>query len=419
LSVFHGSFSLDAAEQVCRAQLEPLAALVDASLVRRRESVGGDARFDLLAVIREYAAGKIYDSPEEVELRERHCALYAEWVERARREADDAQERWGALVRDELPNIRAALTWAADHGDPVRLARMVWMLGRSWHRFGLGSESRGWAERALAAIGNEPTEEHAGCLKVLGNAAFSRGDYSAASHAMEAGAALWRKLGDKTELAQQLGNLGSVALELGDFERAFAHFEEAAAVASETGDIHEELATLGNLGVAYSHRGDLDRAAATFEQVAATAAQINDDDNRAWALSNLGGVREELGQHEAAETALAEALGLLDRLGWKEGLAYTLAGLASIAIAREEPARAARLLSAAERLGESIDLGWQSEEAEKKEATLARLQESLGPEFEGIWEAAALVPLEELIADESLRPSIQAAARPATWNGSR
>jgi tetratricopeptide (TPR) repeat protein len=155
----------------------------------------------------------------------------------------------------------------------------------------------------------------------------------------------------------------------------------------------------------HSRRGEQELAAGIYEQVASTALRIHDDGNRAFALSNLGITRAQLGQLEDAEVALSAALGLLDRLGWKEGLVYTLSGLARVALARDEPLRAARLLSAAERLGESLRLAWQGDEAKYRDATRTRLPEALGPAFEEAWAEAALVPVEDVIAEETAKPA--------------
>ncbi len=55
LAVFPGGCTLDAAEAVCAAELEPLASLLDSSLVRREQPPGREPRFRMLDAVREYA----------------------------------------------------------------------------------------------------------------------------------------------------------------------------------------------------------------------------------------------------------------------------------------------------------------------------------------------------------------------------
>jgi non-specific serine/threonine protein kinase len=69
LALFRGSWTLEAAEQVCDADIDTLQSLVDKSLVRLRES----DRFWMLETIREYATEQLDASPEAGELRHRHA----------------------------------------------------------------------------------------------------------------------------------------------------------------------------------------------------------------------------------------------------------------------------------------------------------------------------------------------------------
>ena len=73
LSVFSGTFPLEAAEEVCGAELDDLATLVDYSLVKPI----GDDRFLMLETIGEYALEKLRERNEEQELRGRHAAFFS------------------------------------------------------------------------------------------------------------------------------------------------------------------------------------------------------------------------------------------------------------------------------------------------------------------------------------------------------
>src|SRR6185503_5171832 len=79
LAVFRGGCALDAAEAVCRADLETLAALMEKSLLRRT----GD-RFWMLETIREYAAERLEESGEAAAFRAAHAAFFLEFAEHAR-----------------------------------------------------------------------------------------------------------------------------------------------------------------------------------------------------------------------------------------------------------------------------------------------------------------------------------------------
>ncbi|MGD8398745.1 MAG: BTAD domain-containing putative transcriptional regulator, partial [Anaerolineae bacterium] len=79
LSVFRGGFDRQAAEQVAGASLSTLAALVDKSLLR----VVSPGRYDMLEPLKQYAEGKLAETPAENEaVQNRHCDYYASFLRR-------------------------------------------------------------------------------------------------------------------------------------------------------------------------------------------------------------------------------------------------------------------------------------------------------------------------------------------------
>jgi predicted ATPase/class 3 adenylate cyclase len=146
LAVFAGGCTLVAAEEVCDADLETVAALIDKSLLRRE----GD-RYYMLETIGEYALEQLEESGELEQVRGRHAEYYldqARSVERLIRSPQAA----GAL--DELEqdhgNLRVALDWlSTETADrPLRLA--MWGLAARLHGFGdqaLDRENFGEAAR--------------------------------------------------------------------------------------------------------------------------------------------------------------------------------------------------------------------------------------------------------------------------------
>jgi len=120
LSVFAGTFSLAAAEEVCaEVELErgdvvnALIELVDKSVVLREGS-----RYRMLDTLREFGADRLAESGEEAACRARHIGRY---LSKARYFGDhfaddDQMDRYHEL-RETHSNVRAALEYAL--GDPV------------------------------------------------------------------------------------------------------------------------------------------------------------------------------------------------------------------------------------------------------------------------------------------------------------
>jgi predicted ATPase len=116
LSVFAGSFPLDAAERVCDADIDTLAALVELSLLKSAP----DDRFVLLETVREFAAERLTD-PADL-LGQRHSEWFAEEAERGERELAGSNQRvWLRRLEADYDDVRNAGTGAGGRcrvGDP-------------------------------------------------------------------------------------------------------------------------------------------------------------------------------------------------------------------------------------------------------------------------------------------------------------
>ena len=122
MAVFMHSADLDAIGAVCGFATEAdgaedrvnvidaLGALVDHSLVSRREGPAGQARFAMLDTIREFAQERLAASGEDADMRERHARYFIEVVETAGPVLLGAADH-AAVVAAEQGNMQAALRW--------------------------------------------------------------------------------------------------------------------------------------------------------------------------------------------------------------------------------------------------------------------------------------------------------------------
>ena len=91
LSVFRGGCTLEAAEEICDADIDTLQSLIDKSLLRRQGE-----RFWMLETIREYAAEQLEQDAEAEVLAERHAQHFLALAEEAGRGAPDRDRERGA-----------------------------------------------------------------------------------------------------------------------------------------------------------------------------------------------------------------------------------------------------------------------------------------------------------------------------------
>src|SRR6266511_1891140 len=114
LAVFAGSFTVEAAEEVCEADLETLESLREKSLIRRWAS----GRLGMLETIREYASELLEDAEEAETIRRRHAVFVVALAKQAEPHFVGAdQAEWFDRIDAERDNVRAALEWAFGRGD--------------------------------------------------------------------------------------------------------------------------------------------------------------------------------------------------------------------------------------------------------------------------------------------------------------
>jgi predicted ATPase/Tfp pilus assembly protein PilF len=363
LSVFAGGWTLDAAEAVTAWEeiavedvIELLSDLVEQSLVMKDGDTDDVTRYRMLEPIRQFAARRVRELGESVELADRHLAWCLSLVQRAVPELlGPAQQQWLDHLEREHDNLRVALAWSEEDGSRtargLQLATGLW---RFWETRGHLTEGRRWLEQALSAGGDVPVELRADALNAAGNLARDQGDYAQAIVLQEAGLELRRDLGDADGIAKSLNDLGNALLEQGDYERATMLYEEALSLFRNLQADWGIAIALGNLGIVLGYRGDYQRAAARLEEALVLWERLGETALRARALDALGVVMQRQGDLARAGTLHVESLALRRQLGDTRGIALSLNHLGLVARYQGDHRGAARLIDEALQLRRAI-----------------------------------------------------------------
>ena len=167
LSVFAGSFDLEAAEAVCADQsagggrydiVDLVSELVDKSLViaERHSEI---TRYRLLETIREFAAQQLHDAGQSDACRERHLHHYLVVAERSDSLYRTPHQVAASLIFErEWNNLRRAHDWAVDSGDLPVAHRLLWAT-RLFAFARMRVEHREWCQRTLAADASNPSAD--------------------------------------------------------------------------------------------------------------------------------------------------------------------------------------------------------------------------------------------------------------------
>jgi predicted ATPase len=225
LAVFAGSFSLQAAEQVCVDErlprsdvLDCLGRIVDKSLVQV-ERTGLRSRYRLLETIRQMARERLVAAREVEPLEAAHCRHFLDLAL-----AHDPDRTAGVVVeRPQLldvdhDNLRSALGWAL-RNNPEQASRLGVSLWRYWLARGHFVEGAAWLERILE-LTVAPSRDRARTLFGLAILDARRGLGNRLPGLADAGVAAAEQSGDPAEVVYARVLRGTLLLGGADLDEA-------------------------------------------------------------------------------------------------------------------------------------------------------------------------------------------------------
>jgi predicted ATPase len=387
LSVFAGGCTLDAAEEVCRADITTLQSLVEKSLLRF-----SNERYWMLETIREHARERLDEARETDALARRHAEYHLALLEEQRPPILGSRRReLLAWFGEEEDNLRGTLDYleraappdaarAADlltpfwlpsgrlvegqerllgllaRDDFVRGTRGMLLADLSEHELRLGQldSAERHAEEAVSlaeASGERQTLVFA--LQELGLVASRRGDFDEAIRLLTR--ALEEAAGDEWLRSIALGDLASLQVDAGRDEEARHMLQEASRGFHATEDEANEATTSIYLAYLELYVRDFEAAYVAAASVLEKAKAIGDDYRGIGARNALGFAALGLGRRSEAREAFAESLDLVlapDSTG-PGALRETLAGIALAADTRDVRS-AAQLRGAVNKLDEAV-----------------------------------------------------------------
>ena len=390
LSVFRGGCTLEAAEEICEADIDTLQSLIHKSLLGRQAE-----RFWMLETIREYAAEQVERHGEAEVLAERHADYFIALAEAAGRGAPDEEVGLGPGLLPELDNFRRALGYLVAVGDVERELRLAtgafWCL---WTRANL-REFHGLLASALERAVGGDAHLRAEALGAAALAAANLGQAEVArAHARES-LALARERDDKRQIEWALRVLSFDEPDL-DERRRLLH--ECERLSRELGNDAGLAWVMYLRGTTFVEEGSFDTAQETLEQAAALFRTLG----RQWEATNAdlaaGYALVSADRHAEARPILEGALASAVELAAPVTVMQVLVLLAAVRM-DADAAAATRVLAAVRTVvnetGRELDPRFEGRVFEAKEG---RARERLGDRFEREWEAGSNLTLEEAVA---------------------
>lgn len=406
LTVFAGGWTLEAAEQVAAfdspvaTTLDLLASLVAKSLVQVTR-LAGDTRYRLLETVHEFAAEKLAQSGELRAMKARHLSWCLGVARNAAAGWDGAeQRRWLDRLEQELANIRRAIATAQEGPDAIEaaieLAATLWFF---WDVRGYLGEGGAYL---LVLLGRHPNAARPVLARAKWAAGYllvARGDIATSRQLLQEAASQYERIGDDQGRARSLSAL-AVADTMAGLASAEQQARSALAISRRVGGATLRR-SLHAAGVTAMVAGKLEEAKALFVELMEACKQPGDQWGACHAGHGLGRTVLLLGDVDGAAEHLSAGLRAAQGLKDKRNMSHCLEALGWVAALQERPEKAARLLAGAEALPEAIGTPLQPPSVSDHEKYLAVVRGALQPaDFEQLWAAARLMPLEALIEEQ-------------------
>lgn len=375
--------------------LNSIEGLVDHSLVQMVAGEDTEPRFAMLHTIQALAAEELTQSGAAASVFQRLAFFYRACAEQAASQLR-GPERQQALWRFEADyaNMLASLQRALAGDDVEMAAWLAGALGEFWLIRGHWQAGRELIERILRQREQLPPPlttlllRYAGLLvrrlgdyvqaqqlfvecltrytiegdsaacayivNLLGLSAIHQGNYASARRCYEESLAIWQSLGSPRNVAAVKSNLAALALAQGDYLQARALCDEVLQLHYDRNDLRGVSRVLCHRGMLALYQGNYAEAGEYFRSSLANIELTAEPAYFALLESNLGFALLLAERPDQAAVQFRQSLELSRRLGGQRELAYSLEGLACIALHDGGAEEALRLFSAAALLYERM-----------------------------------------------------------------
>jgi len=346
LSVFRGSFTREAAEQITGTSLSLLSMLKTKSWIQRSTS----GRFYLHELIRQYAVEKLQaDTEEEFQTRMHFSDHYAVSMEKWEGKIKSPQSIEAlAEIGNEIDNLQQAWDWMVSLGQSANISRshfsLYWfheMRGLYQQGIILFDRAAG-ALRVLAKIDNDQQKAYEN-LTALGQVLSLEarwlarsGDLESSSKILQESIDILRSTQDEAALGDALRLSGNIEFVKGNYARSGEILQESIVLCREARHqwgLASSLIVLGNL---LQFQGEYERALQVSIEAVAVARDVGEPRMLASSLFYQADVTQSLGLFDDAEELLKESLAISQSIQDRWSIACALQILGTIATNKKE-----------------------------------------------------------------------------------
>ncbi len=451
-SVFVGGWTLDALEFIADEPrtIELLEQLVNKSLVVAEEH-NGEMRYFILETIRQYAREKLFEAKQSSAARDRHFIRYKNLSEGAwdvSRFTSEIEFQKLKTLQVEVENLRAAFEWSLQNHaeDALELASniAVSMSMTGGQLEGITILKAAMEKfRALPPVDADADADRArkeiyahGCFS-LGTLYQGTNEIMSSRSILQEAIAIARELGDKKllgmglemyanasamikaddtlaaaqeglEIFKEINYSGGLAMAYGNlarWESIHGNFQEAEKYIAlvqanlKNGSISFQSGFINlGLGIGARAQGRFDHAQRFFEEGLKVFKQMGHKGMISGMTSEIAHTQRAMGNYTEARKTYQNTIKVFQDNGNRPAVAHQLECFAMIAVAEEEPQRAAKLFGAAEAIRELTGHTRTDEEGAEEAQFMSRLRAMLAEaEFNALWTEGHSMTMEQAI----------------------
>jgi predicted ATPase/class 3 adenylate cyclase len=310
LAVFSGGAALAAVEAIVDPggeltddAIDVLGSLIEKSLVLSVDGPGDEPRYRMLETIRAFASEKLADSVQSRAVHDRHLAYFIDFAETTEPQlTSTAPELAFARVEADHDNLRAAISWSIESGNPAGGLRICGAIWRFWQHRGRLREARDLLEPLLAveSVVADPGARARG-MTGYGGVVYWQGEYEHAEEVYRQALDLYRAAGDENGEALALFDLGFTLSVTHKMDEAATRLEESEQAYRRVGDENGRLMVAeGRAAVALINR-DLELARDIAERIVEEYRAAGMRYRMVDSLGLLIGVYMEMGRFDLAQ----------------------------------------------------------------------------------------------------------------------
>ncbi len=341
LSVFQGSFSQQAAENICEASLNLLWSLCDKSFLTQE----GGGRYKLHQIHNTFAAEKLATFPDIRELTLRsYSAYFINFLCNHESDLSGARQRQSlSEISEDMPNIRKAWAWGIQNASEDLLIKSTLTLSRYYKYRGLFQEGKDIFAASIENLfdSDAPLQYLPAIRQLLkgqlvgmfGTFCFHLSQYEIAEKSLLKSVEILFSLGKEEFAANSLLTLGGMSVQLGQHQKAAQQLHTAYDIATKQRNLDIISGVHSNLGVSAAMQGNYDEAEVEMQKALELAKITGNQFGQSLLYTNLGIVFKRLGRLEMAKECLKKSLEISQQMKLLEGSINSISLFGSIEFA--------------------------------------------------------------------------------------